>query len=55
MVLNLEERIQKQIKNTVLIIDENINDQDFLVSSFDPRYYSFIRSNETKDGYRLLN
>lgn len=55
MVLNLEERIQKQIKNTVLIIDENINDQDFLVNSFDPKYYSFIRSNETKDGYRLLN
>ena len=51
---NLDERLKKQIKNTILIVDENITDQNFLVSAFDPEHYSFIRCDETRDGYKRL-
>ena len=54
MAFNLDERIQKQIKNTVLIIDENVDDQEFLISALEKTNYTFIRSDDTKKGYKLL-
>ena len=51
---NLDERLKKQIKNTVLIVDENVDDQNFLMSAFDSEHYSFICCNETKKGYEKL-
>ena len=54
MAFNLDERIRKQIKNTVLIIDKNKPDQDFLISALDESRYSFIRSNNIEDGYKTL-
>ena len=54
MALNLDERIQKQIKNTVLIVDENVDDQEYLISSLDKSNYYFIRSLDADDGFEIL-
>ena len=54
MAFNLDERIQKQIKNTVLIVDKNKEDQDFLISALDEENYSFIRSYTVDDGFKTL-
>ena len=54
MAFNLDRRIQKQIKNTVLIIDENHEDQEFLVNALDKDNYSFIYSSDFEDGYKAL-
>lgn len=54
MAFNLDERIQQQIKNTILIVDENHNDQEFLISSLDKDNYSFIRASNIIDGYKML-
>ena len=51
---NLDERLKSQIKNTVLIVDENVTDQDFLISAFDEEHYNFICSKDTKEGYKKL-
>ena len=54
MKLNLDERIQKQIKNTVLIVDENVNDQKFLISALNKTNYSFICCNRIEQGLKTL-
>lgn len=54
MPLNLDERIQKQIKNTILIVDNNESDQEFLIGSLDKDNYSFIRSYEINKGFETL-
>ena len=54
MAFNLDERIQQQIKNTILIVDENHSDQEFLISSLDKENFSFIRAEQVFEGYKLL-
>ena len=54
MTLNLDERIQRQIKNTILIVDKNKDDQEFLIGAFDSKHYSFMSIEEPKQGFELL-
>ena len=54
MKLNLDERLQKQTKTTVLIVDENIKDQEFLMSTLNKNNYSFICSNRIEEGLKTL-
>ena len=54
MKLNLDERLQKQTKTTVLIVDENIKDQEFLMSTLNKNNYSFICSNRIEDGLKTF-
>ena len=54
MKFNVDERIKKQVKNTVLIIDENSRDQDYLMSALESTYYTFLTSDDTKEGFYTL-
>lgn len=54
MPFDVEERIKKQVKNTILLIDPNQDDQKYLIDSFDADYYSFVRSDDVKKGFDKL-
>ena len=54
MTINIDERIRKQIKNTVLIVDKNVDDQEYLINSLNKDNYSFICSSNVDDGYETL-
>ena len=54
MTLNLDERIKKQIKTTILIVDENLKDQEYLIGAFNKTDYSFIRCNHINQGVETL-
>lgn len=54
MKYNLDERIQKQTKNTVLIVDENEADQVFLISALKKTNYTFIRCDHVDKGLKTL-
>ncbi|MBE6135764.1 MAG: EAL domain-containing protein [Erysipelotrichaceae bacterium] len=54
MANNLDERIQKQIKNTVLVVDESKEDLPFLKIALNPSSYSFINEIDTDKGYKTL-
>lgn len=54
MKFNLDERIRKQIKTTVLIVDENSNDQNYLISALGKTNYSFICCDHIDEGIKTL-
>lgn len=54
MAFNLDERIKKQTKITVLIVDENIEDQNYLISAFNKTDYSFICCDHIDEGVKTL-
>ena len=54
MSFNVDERIEKQIKNTVLVVDESGEDLPFLKKALDEKHYSFIYSDNIDDGYQAL-
>ena len=54
MAFNLDERIKKQTKTTVLIVDENIEDQNYLISAFNKTDYSFICCDHIDEGVKTL-
>lgn len=54
MKFNVDERIRRQIKNNILIVDENINDQKFLVSTLDKTNYAFICCENIDKGFETL-
>ena len=54
MAINLDERIKKQTKTTVLIVDENETDQNYLISAFGKTDYSFICCNHINQGVETL-
>ena len=54
MANNLDERIQRQIKNTVLLVDESEEDLEFLKSALNSESYSFVNENDTDKGYETL-
>ena len=54
MAFNLDERIKKQTKTQVLIVDENLEDQEYLISAFSKTDYSFICCNHIDRGVKTL-
>ena len=54
MAFNLDERIKKQTKTTILIVDENIEDQNYLISAFSKSDYSFICCDHINKGVKTL-
>ena len=54
MKFNLDERLQRQIKNTVLIVDDNDRDRNFLMNALDKEHYSFICCNHIEQGMKAF-